>query len=290
MKHHIPFLTLTMTSQSHSYVSQREIKEHPAYRIINAQDAYSIYEAALVYGHDFNCSTSGWDSKHIRALRVLLFEGLPMDRIRPASYAISPTSALAMKVSNAFKISSSDIKMGRYSMDSITSWFFDELANLLRTDKKTPSPIIAPTKPKRSLAPSVYVSPPNRDPDSILGMAFSEDSQGSSYLPPKSPSRQRNQEEIDVREVVTNNMIIAFMSILSNMAYPERNPTQPRPMFNAKPDSIRFILNGHHLSSANDGSGWKTRFSQGEKQWVLTGGAPLLTLEVHHQLLDFLIE
>lgn len=170
--------------------------------------------------------------------------------------------------------------MGHYNMDSITSWFFDELAHLLRTDKKTSLLIITDLKPKRSLAPFTYVSPPNRKLDSALGMAFSEDPQRASYSPATSSLRQRSKEEIDVREVVTNNMIIAFMSILSNMAYPERKPTQPRPVFNAMPDNIRFVLNGHHLSSVNGGSGWKTRFSQSEKQWVQTGGAPLLTLEV----------
>lgn len=278
MKHHIFFPN--MTSKSHSYVSQKEIEEHPAYRVINEQDTYSIYEAGLVYDHEFNCSTYRWGSKHIRALRVLLFEDFPMDRICPASYAISQASELAERVSNAFKLSSADVNMGRYSMDSITSWFFDELAHLIRMNKKTPSFIVAHAKPKRSLAPFVYVSPPDKNPSSILGMAFSEDSEGTSYVPTTSPLRQRNQEEVDVREVITNNMTIAFMSILSNMAHPQRNPTQPRPVFNAKPDCIRFFLNGHNLSSVNDGSGWKTRFSLSEKQWVLTGGAPLLTLEV----------
>ena len=203
-----------------------------------------------------------------------------MDRICPASYAVSPTSPLAVKVTNAFDISLSDIKMGRYNMDSITSWFFDELAHLIRMDKKMPSSIVADAKLKRSFGPFTYISPPDKNLDSILDMTISEDSQGSFYAPVTSPLRRRNDEEIDVREVVTNNMIISFMSILSNMAYPERNPTQPRPVFNAKPDNIKFVLNGYHLSSVNDGSGWKTRFSKSEKQWVPTGGAPLMTLEV----------
>ena len=48
---------IPMTTPSHSYISQQEIEEHPAYRIINAKDAYSIYEAALLFDRDFNCNT-----------------------------------------------------------------------------------------------------------------------------------------------------------------------------------------------------------------------------------------
>ena len=75
-------------------------------------------------------------------------------------------------------------------------------------------------------------------------------------------------------------MIVAFLSILSNIAYPEINPTKPRPEFNALPDAIKFMLFGTLLSSENDGSGWKMRVSRSEKQWVSTGGAPLITIEV----------
>jgi hypothetical protein len=95
-----------------------------------------------------------------------------------------------------------------------------------------------------------------------------------------SPQRKLDDDNVDVREVATNNMVVAFMSILANLAYPERNPTKQRPEFNALPDSIKFTLYGTLLTSVNDGSGWRTRFSKSGKQWVTTGGAPLMTIKV----------
>lgn len=126
------------------------------------------------------------------------------------------------------------------------------------------------------------IRPPNKNSDAILGMSLSTDD--SNYNPTGSPRRGTAREEVDIREIVTNNMIVAFLSILGNLAYPERNPTKPRPEFNALPDAIKFTLFGTSLSSENDGSGWKMRFSRSEKQWVSTGGAPLITIEVQSLL------
>ena len=94
-------------------------------------------------------------------------------------------------------------------------------------------------------------------------------------------------ELMDPRQVASNNMIVAFLQILSNMAYTNRSPTKERPGFNAKPGDITFTLFGHALSSVTDGSGWKMRFSKSQKQWIQTGGAPLMTIQVYIHLLFF---
>lgn len=134
-----------------------------------------------------------------------------------------------------------------------------------------------------SPVPFTFVSPLNKDVDTILGMSFSSPSDDSNYSTSTigSPRLTRTKDDIDVRDIVTNNMVVAFMSILTNLCYSERNPTKTRPEFNALPDTIKFTLYGTQLTSVNNGSGWKMRFSKSEKQWVSTGGAPLITIQVN---------
>lgn len=252
--------------------------------IVRKPDSLTIFGAAYKEGRDFLCSTSGWSSKHLEALKVVLFQNFPLHRLCPASYIIPATSDLAQQVINAFSVSAEDVKAGRYDMLSYTNWFYNELSILLRTDRKTPSPIVKDAQPRRNMAPFAYVSPPDKNSDSIFGMSLGSSTDDSNYNPIGSPRRGTAREEVDIREIVTNNMIVAFLSILGNLAYPERNPMKPRPEFNTLPDAIKFTLFGTSLSSENDGSGWKMRFSRSEKQWVSTGGAPLITIEVQYLL------
>src|SRR5271169_2699495 len=82
-------------------------------------------------------------------------------------------------------------------------------------------------------------------------------------------------------------MIVNFLHFLSNLAYPDKNPTQPRPEFSGKPDCLRFPLGGYLITSVNDGSGWKMRFSRSGNQWVPTGKVPLITIEARPKLHPF---
>jgi hypothetical protein len=75
-------------------------------------------------------------------------------------------------------------------------------------------------------------------------------------------------------------MIKDFVATLSMLPYPEVNPRKPRPKFDMRPDYIKFVLMGSLLKSENNGSGWMYRFSQRRRQWVATGGAPLITIQV----------
>jgi hypothetical protein len=266
--------------EHHYDISQDELQTHPTMNILRKPEALSIYEAAYREGRDFLRSTSGWSSKHLEALRVVHFSNFPVHRLCPAWCIVLPTSDLAQQVIKAFSVSAEDVKAGRYDMLSYTNWFYNELSTLLRTDRKTPSPVLRDAQPRASVAPFAYVSPPDKNSDSILGMSLGSSTDDSNYSPMRSPRREVTREEVDTREVVTNNMIVAFLSLLGNLAYPERNPTKTRPEFNALHDAIRFTLLGTSLTSENDGSGWKMRFSRSEKQWVSTGGAPLITIEV----------
>jgi hypothetical protein len=224
----------------HYDISQDEMEAHPSMRILREQNALTIYGAAYKQGRDFLCSTSGWTAKHLEALKVIEFANFPLDRLCPGSYAISATSNLAQQVRNTFSLPAEDVKAGRYDMMSITNWFYTELSNLLRTDRKTPSPLVKHIAPKRAIIPFTFISPPDKDPDTILGMSFGSTSDDTNYSPIGSPLPNSPKEEADIREIVTNNMVVAFMSILANLAYPERNPTKSRPEF-LIPSSLRFM-------------------------------------------------
>jgi hypothetical protein len=264
----------------HYYINQDEMQSHPDMALLREEETLPLYKAAHRLGRAFLCSTSGWSSKHTDALKVLQFRNFPLKRLCPVTCIIPETSDLAQKVRNAFSLPAEDVKASRYDSMLITSRFYDELSTLLRTSKKTPSPIIRDSFPKRQTAPFTYSSPSDHDPDTIMGMSFGSTSEGSSFTSSRSPQRNSTNDQNDIREIVTNNMIIAFLSILSSLAYPEKNPVKTRPEFNALPDAFKFTLMGAQLTSENDGSGWKKRWSKSEKQWVTTGGAPLVTIEV----------
>jgi hypothetical protein len=260
------------------------MENHPDMILLREKETLPLYKAAHRLGRDFLCSTSGWTSKHTDALKVLQFRDIPLERLCPATYIVPETSDLAQKVRVAFSLSAEDVKASRYDSMLITSRFYDELSTLLRTAIKTPSPIVR-NFPKRHAAPFTYVSPPDHDPDTIMGMSFSSGSDGDTYSPSRTPPRNPTNDQTNIREIITNNMVVAFLSILSSLAYPEKNPVKNRPEFNAWPDAIKFTLMGAQLTSENDGSGWKMRWSKSEKQWVTTGGAPLITIEVQSKFL-----
>lgn len=272
---------LRFAMTSHYQVSKEELNSHPFMRILRNQDALTIYDAVYKYGREFLCGTSHWGSHHLEALKVLDLSDQPIERLCPTQYLVSRESPLGKQVVDNFSISVEDVKAGRYNIMANTNWFYDELATLLRTSGQTPSPPTYNSQPKRVIIPATTQSPPSHDPNKILGISFASSPDGSSYSPARSPIPVENmQEGVDVRGITTNTLIISFLWFLSNLVYPERNPTKPRPSFNMLPDYIKFSLFMTSLSSVNDGSGWKTRFSQSGRQWVPTGGAPLMTIEV----------
>jgi hypothetical protein len=208
----------------HYHISENELESHPSMRLLRDGNALTIYESAFKYGRDFLCNTSGWTTTHLQALKVFEFRDLPIHRLCPASYAIPSDSALAQQVRNAFALSPEAVKAGQHDMMSITSWFYSGLSILLRTDRKTSSPGVKDTAPKRLLAPVTFLSPHNEDPDNTLGTSFTSTSDGSSYSPMASPQCKCIDNGNDVREVATNNMVGAFISILSNLPTRKETP------------------------------------------------------------------
>jgi hypothetical protein len=266
---------------THYHVPPEQLESHPSMVHLRKPSALTIYGAAYQFSREFLCSTSSWGTRHIEALKVLDFNDQPVERLCPTQFLVTRDSALGKQIIEHFSLSTVDVKAGRYNIMAATNSFYDELATLLCTSAKTPSPPSYHSRPRRVVPSATIHSPPQYDPDTILGTSFQSSSSGESYIPGKSPPRRNNIEEPDhLLEITTNNLIISFLSLLSNFAYPERNPTKARPRFNLSPDSIKFSLYGTTLSSWNDGSGWKTRFSQTGGQWVGTGGAPLITIEV----------
>lgn len=231
----------------------------------------------------FIVSTSNWDVLHLRILHVHCLSDLPLSRIYPQAYTVNESSDLASRVRALFGLAKDKVKSGFFDLMETTHPFYSELSFLLRTNQKTPSPPTRTDRPRPGVisAPSRPVNGPS---DTILASSFPDSSTGSTFSYGSSGDTRgladSGDKLADTTEVVTNNMIVAFTTILSNMAYPVKNPLQPRPEFNAKPDNFTLMLLGAEITSINDGSGWKTRFSKTYNQWVRTGGAPLFTIEV----------
>lgn len=271
---------------AHNNVPREEIERNPVHSTLNAKRPLSIMTAACNTKESFFASTSSWGPDHLDALRVLLFDNLPLSRIYPSPFQISHNSRVAKEVERAFNLSTDDVKAGRFSIHDNFYTFYSELSLLLRTDRKTPSQIVKETTPKQHV-PFFNVSASEQSRYLNTGMSLSDSSRIPFYISPIKSSKRRSRDSeqivldnVNAREAVSNNLMIAFFRALSNIVYPQVDPTQPRPEFNAYPDSIPFLLYGDLLTSINDGSGWKTRFSKSENQWVHTGGAPLITLKV----------
>jgi len=285
-------------ARKHYDITASELENHPDLPILRHPDTLSLYYATKLLERRFLCSTSSWSGVHLRALKVLQFVDLPLDRICPSTYIVAETSEVAQIVRTTLSLPPKEVMARRYSQRSLEAQFYNELAVLLRTTQHTPSlrsnqnAIIAG---RRSTATtSLAVSPPDQEGDTILGMSFRSDDSGSSYYPSQtSPRSPRNDSSdapastalLEVREIVTNSLIIAFLQVVSSIIYPEYNPVKPKPEFNVSPDHIKLVLMGSALTSENDGSGWKMRWSKSGGQYVSTGGAPLVTVEVRSRFL-----
>ena len=288
-------LLISLTRMDHCKIEEAEIINSPYLSIIrDGPPPRSLFDAIAYNGQvlppnsipvSFLVSTSNWDSLHLRVLHVHCLNDLPLARIFPPAYMISEKSTLALRVDQLFGLPRDRVKSGLFDLMEINHSFYAELSFLLRTDQKTPSPIIKTDRPRSAII-SAYRRSLGGPPDTILGSSFPDSSSGSafSYGSSGEIGAQSNvvSELTDTTEVVTNNMVIAFLTTLSNLAYPTKTPSQSRPEFNAKPDNFSLVLMGTQITSINDGSGWKTRFSKTYNQWVRTGGAPLITLEVHY--------
>lgn len=278
----------------HYDVTDEEIRNSPYHRMIHDSPApRTLFDAVAYDGQvlppnprpfSFLVSTSSWDVVHLRVLHVLCFNALPLSRIFPQQHTINEQSELALRIRRLFALSRDDVRSGSYDLTEMTYPFYSELSVLLRTNQKTPSPPMRPDSPRPTPIMTQF-RPSTRAPNTILGSSFTDSTTGStfSYVSSGDTGSYNNvggDNLVDTMEVVTNNMIVAFTSFLSNLFYPVRNPLQHRPEFNAKPDNFTLVLMGGHITSINDGSGWKTRYSKTYSQWVRTGGAPLITIEV----------
>jgi len=97
----------------------------------------------------------------------------------------------------------------------------------------------------------------------------------------KSPSPSHPMALVeDTREIVSNNLLVAFLSLLSDIVHRINDPTKPRPEFNSCPERLKFVLAGGEVTSENNGSGLKMRFSKTTNQWVRTGVAPISNVQV----------
>jgi hypothetical protein len=286
----------------HFLVDEQEIRQHNFFPIIrDASRPNTLHDAIAYDGRkvdnadpkpvSFVVSTSNWHVLHLIVLHVLLVENLPLDRIFPSRFLLPETHPLVSRVRESFSLPREAVKRGAYSIDQpLTYQFYSELSDLLRTGIKIPSP------PTRNTEPRAIYSTNKVDTDSGLsGTILSSSigsSFGSSYMAsnrshPDSPL-ELNVDAEDTNEIVTNHMVFPFIAILSNMLYSNKSPTQPRPEIFIRPDNLLLMLMGFEFRSINDGSGWKTRFSKSQSQWVKTGGAPLFTLEVSSLTTSFI--
>jgi len=125
----------------------------------------------------FLVNTSSWDVIHLRVLRVLCFNDLPLNRIYPPQYAIPEGSELALRVQKLFGLSREEVRSASFSATDMTNPFYSELSILIRTNQKTPSP---PTKTDapHSSAIAAQVRSVGGAANTILGSSFPESSIG----------------------------------------------------------------------------------------------------------------
>lgn len=166
----------------HYYIGQQEIRSNPGFRHVTAPGIQSIADRSYMSKDKFFCNTSGWEEMHIAALHGLLFEDFPMDRICTPTSFISPTYPLAAQVKEHLGLSANEVKASRYNTLSATESFYTELSTLLRTNTFTPSLTVKNTRPVRNPKPFAYISPQNKDTDTIM---FPVSTPGSSYNSPQ---------------------------------------------------------------------------------------------------------
>lgn len=224
----------------------------PRDRVTKPPNDISLAAAARRYGRRFLCSTSGWNGLHLSALRVLRFADLHLHRVCPADFTISNDSVLAQKVRQSFSLTTAEVQERRYSPMSFERTFYNELGALIRTAREARSRARTNRNTLslegRSRGNFDCISPPDRDAGAILSLSSRSDSSDASCKavqsswPTQSPPKTRD-ERLDPREVVTNNMVCAFVEIPSALAYPDVNPLHQRPEFSACPDSIKLRCN-----------------------------------------------
>jgi hypothetical protein len=224
---------------AHYHVTENEMTNSPYFRMIREAPApKTLFEAIASDGQvlppnvkplSFIVSTSSWDVIHLRVLHVLCLNDLPLSRIFPQKYTVPETLAdeLALRVRRLLGLSREQVRSGSFDMTEMAYPFYSELSLLIRTNQRTPCP---PTKTDalRPIPNTAQFRSVGGVANTILGSPFSDSTTGSTFSNVSSgitaaPSSDRL---VNTTEVVTNNMVVAFTTILSNLLYPVKNPTQ----------------------------------------------------------------
>jgi len=118
----------------HYHIPQDELDAHPMMAMFRSKDfSLDLLFTSLKYGGDFLCSTSGWDSKHNVALKVIQLANQPVSRLCPPEFIIARDSPLAKKLEEHLSLPPAEVKGARYDPLSAAAPVYDSLAALLRT-------------------------------------------------------------------------------------------------------------------------------------------------------------
>jgi len=258
-----------------------DISHHQWRDVVEKSQPNSISANALAFP-DFLESTSTWNQRHIISFRMLDFNDLSISSMYPSLFHPSETDPVIINVKTLFRLSRDDVRKGNFDIVSIgaTFSFYKTLQDCLRTQQKTPSPNQPVTHP-----------PPRPRPVFATHHYAISDSSSSSFLPSiSSASMPPVNPTSDKTETVSNILIIQFLHILTALET-ARTPSHNilfrysrrlyRVDVSAEQDHFVVMVEGKACGSENDGSGWRSRWSESSGQWVKSGRFPLCSIEVH---------
>ena len=263
-----------------------EIMRHQWREVIETSQPNSISANSLAFP-DFLESTSTWNQRHIIAFRMLDFNDLPLHYLYPQTYYPTADDPVIVKVEQLFILSQDEIRQGNFDMvqTGAAFSFYQAIQDCLRTQQKTPSPPQVPTRPQRVSQPQSPVHQYNLSSSS-----------GSSFLPSISSVHviSVNPTNEDKTEAVTNILVITYLYLLAALENTTKEASSRKKVLfryvhpvialinslSAHHDHFVVMVEGKACGSENDGSGWRSRWSQSGGQWVKSGQIPLCSIEV----------
>ena len=261
--------------------SMANISHHQWRDVLEKSQPNSISANALAFP-EFLESTSTWNQRHIIAFRMLDFNDLPISNMYPALFHPVETDPVIATVKSLFCLSRDDVRKGNFDIVSIgaTFSFYKSLQDCLRTQQKTPSPnqptTLPPSRPRPVFTTHHYTM------SDTSSSSFLPSSSSGSNKPPVNPTS-------DKTEMVSNMLIIQFLHILTALEtaqYPSHNILFRysrhlyRVNLSAEQDHFAVMVEGKACGSENDGSGWRSRWSESSGQWAKSGRFPLCSIEV----------
>jgi hypothetical protein len=230
----------------------QDITNHQWRQVIEKSQPNSISANALVFP-DFLESTSTWNQRHIISFRMLDFNDIHISSMYPTSFYPSETDPVVQNVKKLFFLNRQDVRKGNFDITAIGAAFsfYKTLQDCLRTQQKTPSPN------------QITAHPPSRPHSAVATHHHTvSDSSSSSFLPSTNSGSLSTTNSTGDKTETVSNILITHVN------------------WSAEQDHFAVMVEGKACGSENDGSGWRSRWSESTGQWVKSGRFPLCSIEV----------